>query len=176
MDAANYSEIETLRNGSRITIRSLRHADRDDFIAAAKRTSSESIYRRFFAPRRNFSETEVSFFVDVDFIKHVALIAVDENGEHPIIVGGGRYVVGAAGQAELAFMVVDQYQGKGIGKALLRHLIAIAKESGVRELIADVLSDNTPMLKVFERSGFHAVLSRERGIKRLCLPVQARSR
>lgn len=176
MDAAKYSEIETLRDGRRITIRSLRHADRDDFIAAAKRTSSESIYRRFFAPRREFSETEVSFFVDVDFIKHVALIAVDENGERPEIVGGGRYVVGAAGQAELAFMVVDQYQGKGIGKALLRHLVAIAKESGVRELIADVLSDNTPMLKVFERSGFHAVASRERGTKCLSLPVQARCR
>lgn len=170
MDAAQYSEIEVLPDGRRITIRSLHHADRDDFIAAAKRTSSDSIYRRFFAPRREFSEREVSFFVDVDFIKHVALIAVDENGERSEIVGGGRYVVGATGQAELAFMVVDQYQGKGIGKALLRHLIAIAKESGVRELIAEVLSDNTPMLKVFERNGFRTISSRERGTR--CLSLQ----
>lgn len=169
MDAARYSEVETLPDDRRITIRSLRPADRDDFTAAAKRTSPESIYRRFFAPRRDFSEREVSFFVDVDFIKHVALIAVDENGERPEIVGGGRYLVGVAGQAELAFMVVDQYQGKGIGKALLRHLIAIAKERGVRELVADVLSDNTPMLKIFERSGFRAVSSRERGTKCLAL-------
>ena len=171
MDTAKYSESETLRDGSRITIRSLRHHDRDDFIAAAKRASSESIYRRFFAPRQEFSDAEVSFFVDVDFIKHVALIAVDENGEQPEIVGGGRYVVGAAGQAELAFMVIDQYQGKGIGQALLCHLIAIAKKNGVRELIADVLADNMAMLKVFERSGFHAISSRERGTKCLALDV-----
>ena len=169
MDTAKYSKVETLRDGRRITIRSLRRADRDDFIAAAKRTSSESIYRRFFAPRQEFSDTEISFFVDVDFIMHVALIAVDENGEQPHIVGGGRYVVGAAGQSELAFMVVDQYQGKGIGQALLRHLIAIAKENGVRELVADVLADNMPMLKIFERSGFHAISSRERGTKCLAL-------
>ncbi len=69
VDAAKYSKVETLGDGRRITIRSLRHADRDEFTAAAKRTSSESIYRRFFASRRDFSETEVSFFVDV---KHAA--------------------------------------------------------------------------------------------------------
>ena len=62
---------------------------------------NRSIYRQFFTPRRNFTEGETSFFVDVDFIKHVALIAVIEADRHEEIVGGERYVVGEPGEAEL---------------------------------------------------------------------------
>ena len=58
------------------------------------------------------------------------------------------------GEAELAFAVIDPYQGRGIGSMLLRHLIAIARAGGMRELIADVLPGNTAMLKAFERGGF----------------------
>jgi RimJ/RimL family protein N-acetyltransferase len=171
MDAANYSAVETLPSGGRITIRSLRPEDADDFTTAARRMSAQSLYRRFFAPRREFSESEVSFFVNVNFIKHVALIAVDEGGEHGTIAGGGRYVVGEPGRAELAFMVVDQYQARGVGAAILRHLVAIARESHLRELTADVLSDNLSMLKILERAGFRPAAARERGTKQLTLQL-----
>jgi RimJ/RimL family protein N-acetyltransferase len=57
------------------------------------------------------------------------------------------------GTAEIAFAVVDEYQGQGIGRALLRHLITLARNAGLKELVAEVLPDNLPMLKVFERSG-----------------------
>jgi RimJ/RimL family protein N-acetyltransferase len=171
MDPANYSVNETLTDGRKVTIRSLRPEDRDDFIAAVGRTSNQSIYRRFFTPRRNFTETETSFFVNVDFVEHVALIAVVEAGHHEEIVGGGRYVVGETGKAELAFMVVDQYQGKGIGTTLLRHLIGIARHASLHELTADVLSDNTPMLKIFEKCGFQVGASHERGTKHLKLEL-----
>ena len=87
------------------------------------------------------------------------------------IVGGARYVVGESGEAEFAFMVVDHYQGIGIGTALLRHLVTIARDSGLRELTADVLSENIPMLKIFERSGFRAVAGHDRGTKHLSLQL-----
>jgi RimJ/RimL family protein N-acetyltransferase len=169
LNARSYSAIDVLSDGRRIVIRALRPEDQNDLIAAVGRSSAQSLYRRFFAPRRAFTEKETSFFVNVDFVKHVALIAVDEeNGQHEI-AGGGRYVVGPPGRAELAFMVVDRYQGRGIGTALLRHLVAIATETGLCELTADVLSDNLPMLKILERGGFRAVASRERGTKQLAL-------
>jgi RimJ/RimL family protein N-acetyltransferase len=57
------------------------------------------------------------------------------------------------GQAEIGFTVLDKYQGQGVGAALLRHLAAIARKAGLRELIAHVLPDNRAMLKVFEKSG-----------------------
>jgi GNAT superfamily N-acetyltransferase len=152
-DPATYSAVEPLRDGRRIEIRALRPGDRDSLVAAVDRTSSESLYRRFFAAKRDFTEQEVAFYSDVDFVNHVALVAMVEEGEEPAVVGGGRYIVVQPGQAEVAFVVIDQYQGLGIGAKLLRHLAAIARDAGLRELVAEVLSDNSPMLKVFESSG-----------------------
>jgi RimJ/RimL family protein N-acetyltransferase len=161
VETSKYSATETLRDGKRVEIRALRPQDRDALIAAVGRTSSESLYRRFFAVRRHFSESEESFYLNIDFTSHVALIAlVEENGQ-PTIVGGGRYVVDQPGQAEVAFTVVDKYQGQGIGAALLRHLVAIAKEAGLRELVAYVLPDNSAMLKVFKKSGLKYSAKRE---------------
>jgi GNAT superfamily N-acetyltransferase len=153
LHASNYSTVETLRNGRRVEIRALRPDDRDEYVAAVSRAGSQSLYRRFFGAKRHFTEKEIGFFVNVDFIDHVALVAVAEEDGHPAIVGGGRYVVSAPGKAEVAFMVVDRYQGQGIGAALMRHLTAIAREAGLRELTAEVLSSNKAMLKVFAKSG-----------------------
>jgi RimJ/RimL family protein N-acetyltransferase len=133
---------------------------RDDMLAAVGRTSTQSLYCRFFAVRRHFTEAETSFFLDIDFVKHVALVAVVEENSKPAIVGGGRYVVSKPGQAEVAFAVVDQYQGQGIGAALMHHLTAIAREAGLQELIAEVLPDNVAMLKVFEKSGLSVSMKR----------------
>ena len=155
--------MEKLRDGERIEIRAIRPQDRDDLIAAVSRTSSESLYRRFFAIRRHFSETEESFYLNIDFSTHVALVALAEEKGQRSIVGGGRYVVSEPGQAEVAFTVVDKYQGRGLGAALLRHLAAIARQAGLRELVAYVLPDNKAMLKVFEKSGLKYSATREAG-------------
>ena len=82
-------------------------------LTAVGRTSTQSLYRRFFTVRRHFSEAEASFFLNPDFITHVALVAVAEEDGKPVIAGGGRYVVIKPGQAEVAFAVVDQFQGQG---------------------------------------------------------------
>ena len=153
MEAAKYSAVETLRDGRPMEIRALRPDDQTEFLAAFDRTSAKSRYRRFFGAKRYFSDKEIAFFVNVDFVNHVALVAVVEESGRPTIVGGGRYVVVQPRQAELAFAVVDQYQGQSIGAALMRHLIAIARDAGLTELIADVLPDNSAMLKVFEKCG-----------------------
>jgi RimJ/RimL family protein N-acetyltransferase len=158
-EVARYSAIETLRDGRPVEIRALRPDDRTDFLAAVDRIGEQSRRRRFFGPRRFFSEAEIAYFLNVDFVDHVALVAVAKEDERPTIVGGGRYIVLQPGKAEIGFTVVDQYQRQGIGAALLRHLAMIGREVGLRELIAEVLTDNTAMLKVFEKSGF--LLERE---------------
>jgi GNAT superfamily N-acetyltransferase len=161
MEVAKYSAMEALRDGRRVEIRALGPDDRADLRAAVGRTSEQSLYRRFFAAKRSFTEPEIAFFLNPDFVKHVALVAVVEERGRPVIVGGGRYVVVQPGRAEVAFAVIDQYQGQGIGAALMRHLAAIARGAGVEELIAEVLPDNIPMLKVFEESGFRLRTKRE---------------
>ena len=163
LEAAKYSVVMVLRNGLRVEIRALRPDDRADLIAAVGRTSAQSFYRRFFGVRRDFTEQEIAFFSAVDFIDHVALVAVVEEGGRPTIVGGGRYIVVQPGKAEVAFAVIDQYQGQGIGAMLMHHLAVIARSAGLQELIAEVLPDNISMLKVFEKSGLDISTKRRSG-------------
>ena len=153
LDAARYSIAEALRDGRPLEIRSLRPDDRAGLLAAVGRIGAQSLQRRFFGPKQSFTEDEIAYFVDVDFVDHVALVAVVIEAGKPVIVGGGRYVVVEPGRAEVAFAIVDQYQGQGIGAALMRHLVLLARSAGLREFVAEVLVGNTAMLKVFEKSG-----------------------
>ncbi|MFZ0524391.1 MAG: GNAT family N-acetyltransferase [Xanthobacteraceae bacterium] len=163
MEIANYFSEETLPNESRIIIRALRPDDRNDLMAVVGQVSNQSLYRRFFGPRRHFTKAEISFFVNVDFSRHVALIALLEGQSKSTIVGGARYVAETQQQAEVALMVIDEYQGQGIGGLLLRHLIAIARARGLQEFVAMVLPDNAAMLKVFRSCGIPATVTRESG-------------
>jgi RimJ/RimL family protein N-acetyltransferase len=171
MDAARYSARERLRNGAEIEIRALVPADRTEMLATFDRTSAETRYRRFFAPKNQFSEAELEFFLNVDFIKHVALAAVLTEGGRDTIVGGARYVVSRPGQAEVAFAVDDVHQKLGIGGRLMTHLVAIARASGLQTFVAEVLPENLPMLRVFERCGLEMTAQRDRGVVRVTLAL-----
>lgn len=161
LEPAKYSEFETLRDGRRVEIRALTPDDEAALVAAVARTSAESLRRRFFAPKRIFTDRETAFFLNVDFVNHVSLVAVVEEGGSPMIAGGGRYIVIRPGEAEIAFAVVDQYQGQGVGGALMRHLIVIARAAGLQKLIAEVLAENMPMLRLLEKSGLRMSTRRE---------------
>jgi RimJ/RimL family protein N-acetyltransferase len=170
-DAAHYSNVEQLRDGSRITIRALKPQDRDELVGAISRVSPRSLYRRFFGPRRSFSKAEISYFVDVDFERHVALVATIEERGRPLIIASARYVVVRPGEAEVSFIVADAYQKRGIGSRLLRHLAALAREAGITTFIADVLPDNFGMLKVFEKSGMRIRRKQEQGSVHLTMQL-----
>jgi GNAT superfamily N-acetyltransferase len=173
VEAAMYSAFETLRDGRRVDIRALRQDDRAELLAAVGRTSPESLYRRFFHVKRGFTEQEVAYFLNIDFVNHVALVAVVEEASRPVIVGGARYIVLQPGKAEVAFVVTDKYQGQGIGQALMRHLAGIARDAGLRELIADVLPENNAMLKVFSKSGSPITTKREYDVVHVALRLDA---
>ncbi len=154
VDLADYFVVETSRDGRPVTIRALKPEDRSAMLSAVGRVSSQSLYRRFFGPKRGFTEKETDFYVNVDFVAHVALVAVvDESGKETII-GAGRYIVAETGKAELALAIIDEYQGRGIGTALLRHLVSIARKNGLQQLVAEVLAENGPMLTLFRKCGF----------------------
>ena len=170
-DAASFSVIERLRDGTQIELRALRPSDRDALLDAAGRTSDQSLYRRFFGIRREFNDAEVASFVVVDFIDQVALVAVLRARDREVIVAGARYIVIRPGTAELAFTVVDEFQGKGIAGTLLRHLAALARAAGLRQFIAEVLPDNTAMLRVLERSGLGLQRRRESGVVHITLQL-----
>jgi GNAT superfamily N-acetyltransferase len=169
--AADYFVVEILRDGRSITIRALKPEDRSAMLSAVGRVSAQSLYRLFFGPKRGFTDKETDFFVNVDFVNHVALGAViDEEGKDTII-GAGRYIVTQPGKAELAFAIIDEYQGQGIGAALLRHLVRSARESGLQKLDGEVLQGNVPMLTLFRKCGFGAKKSSGAGVVHMVLEL-----
>jgi RimJ/RimL family protein N-acetyltransferase len=94
----------------------------------------------------------------------------------PIIVGGARYIVGQPGTAEVAFAVVDEHQGQGIGAALMRHLTVLSRRAGLRELVAEVLPDNVPMLTVLEKSGLRMTRKRTPEAVHIALSLERNKR
>ena len=171
MDPARYSATETLRDGRSIEIRSLRPGDRGELLSAVGRMSEESIYRRFFSPKRGFTDQEVAYYMNVDFINHVALVAVVPEQGCPVVAGGARYIVSTPGVAEVAFAVDDIHQGQGIGALLMKHLAAIARRSGLKELFAEVLASNAAMLKVFDKSGLGVTTKRKPDVVHVILNI-----
>lgn len=153
---ANYSATERMRDGREVEIRALQPDDRDDMLAAVGRTGTQSLQRRFFVVKRGFSEKEIAFFMNIDFVNHVALAALADEGGRHVIIGGGRYIVTEPGKAEIAFVVIDDYQGQGVGTLLTRHLAVLARKAGLKALIAEVLPENAAMRKVFSKFGFQA--------------------
>jgi RimJ/RimL family protein N-acetyltransferase len=160
-DVANYAAHEHLRDGGLVKIRALRPEHEADMLTALERASAQSLQRRFFVMKRHFSDKERAFFMDIDFKNHVALVARVEEAGREVLVGGSRYVVFEPGRAEMAFMVVDAWQGRGIGTMLMRHLVKIASEAGLKELTAEVLPENAAMLNVFGKSGFKPAAQRD---------------
>jgi RimJ/RimL family protein N-acetyltransferase len=114
---------------------------------------------------------ETAFFMKIDFVNHVALVAEIDEGGKSAIVGGGRYVVIESAQAEIAFIVVDAYQRQGIGAILVRHIVGLARAAGLKQLSADVLPENTAMRKVLGRVGFQTARSPDPQAFRLTLPL-----
>ena len=169
--SADYSVKERLPDGRELEIRALRPADQAEMLAAIGRTGAQSLQRRFFVAKRGFSDQEIAFFMNIDFINHVALVALVLEDERHTIAGGGRYVVVRPGRAEVAFLVVDGYQGLGIGSSLARHLAVLARRSGLDELVADVLPENIAMLKLFKRLGFTTGPKPEPQVIHLVLPL-----
>lgn len=166
-----YSAAEPLRDGRSIEIRALRPGDETQMLAAVARTSPQSLYRRFFGPKKGFSEREKAFFLNIDFVDHVALVATIEHSGRAEIVGGARYVVAEPGIAEIAFIVIDEFQGQGVGSALLRHLIVLAKRASLRQLVADVLPENTSMINILKKSGVPATTTRAKGVVHVSLDI-----
>ncbi|HUN97496.1 MAG TPA: GNAT family N-acetyltransferase [Bradyrhizobium sp.] len=171
MTPATYCVREHLRDGRPIQIRALRPDDEAEMLAAVDRADPESLRRRFFVTKRGFSEKEKAFFMHVDFINHVALVAEIDEGSNSVIIGGGRYIVVTPGEAEVAFVVIDAYQGQGIGASLARHLIKLARAAGLKRLTADVLPENAAMRKVLGKFGFQNAHSLDPQVIHLTLPL-----
>ncbi|MGA2409377.1 MAG: GNAT family N-acetyltransferase [Candidatus Binataceae bacterium] len=172
MNPADYHADELLRDGNPIHIRAIRPDDRERLLAHFHGLSQQSIYYRFIGLKHDLNDRELSYLTEIDFVNHAALVAtLIEQGEERII-GVARYIRGAnPARAEVAFAIIDDWQGHGIATLLLQHISSIARSAGVTEFEAIVLGDNSRMLEVFEHSGLPGTRSADGGTIRVTLQL-----
>jgi GNAT superfamily N-acetyltransferase len=153
------TELVVLGDGSEVLVRQVRPEDKPLFVAGWSRLSEESVYRRFLQPRGGLSVDELAFFTEIDHVDHEAIGALAEREG----VGVARYVREPERPhvAEAAVVVVDAWQGRGLGGKLLRRLCARATENGIRLFTATLLASNDAMLGLLGQLGEVAVRRRE---------------
>ncbi|MFE1961200.1 GNAT family N-acetyltransferase [Streptomyces sp. NPDC059479] len=166
-----------LRDGGTARIRPITEDDAERLVSFYEQVSDESKYYRFFAPYPRLSAKDVHRFTHHDQVDRVGL-AVTVGGEfiatvrYDRIDGRGRPASTPADEAEVAFLVQDAHQGRGIASALLEHIAAVARERGIRRFAAEVLPANTKMIKVFRDAGYTQKRSFEDGSVRLTLDLE----
>ncbi|GAA4072776.1 GNAT family N-acetyltransferase [Actinomadura miaoliensis] len=162
-----------LTDGGTAHLRPIRPEDGPLLRAFYARLSPESIYYRFFSPRPTLSDREVEHFTTVDYDRRVALIATIGT-EMVAVVRYDRLADGAkpGTTAEVAFLVEDAHQGRGLGAVLLEHIAAAARERGVRRFVASVLPENRRMTRVFREAGYRAEQRFEEGVIELVLDLE----
>ncbi len=140
-----------LRSGDTAFIRPLTPDDKPALAEFHKRQSAESVYRRFFSPKPELTETELEHFTNVNMTDRVALVAES----HDEFIAWASYERWPGrDEAEAAFMVDDKHHGEGVATLLLEHLAAIARSNGISRFTAEVLGDNRAMLAVFAKAGW----------------------
>ena len=171
-----------LKDGRVAQLRPIVPDDSERLVEFYSRVSDESKYLRFFAPYPRLSEKDIERFTHVDLDRRVAFVVT----LHDLIIGIGRYDAvsdepgGGAGAgaaesstAEVAFLVEDAHQGRGVGQLLLEHLAQAARERGIRRFVAEILPANRRMLQIFREMGYEVEGTVEEGVQRLAFRIQS---
>ena len=158
-----------LLDGSAARLRPIRPSDAEMLVEFYSRVSPESKYLRFFAPYPTLSDRDVERFTTVDHHERVAFVMTV--GRQMIAVG--RYDKLDTDEAEVAFLVEDAQQGRGVAQLLLEHLAQAGRERGIVAFVAEVLPDNIRMIHTFRDAGYHVDRRFEEGVVRLGFPIAA---
>jgi GNAT superfamily N-acetyltransferase len=176
-DLGCYVFAETLKDGTAVAVRAAHASDGPKIRRAFHNLKQETIYARFFGYKTDVSDAELSRITGADFERVVALLVTIDAGEDEVVIGGASYVVTSSAKtagrsAEVAFTVEEDFQGRGIGGLLMRHIIGIARANGLDQLEADVLSRNFLMLNVFRRCGLPMVVQYEGDVIHVILSLR----
>ena len=158
-----------LRDGSTAHVRPIRPEDAELLVDFYGRVSDRSKYYRFFSPMPRLSQRDVDRFTRVDHQTRVALVLLLQGR----MIAVGRYDTIRPGEAEVAFLVEDAHQGRGIAQLLLEHLAQCGRERDVERFVAEVLPDNARMIQTFRDAGYRVASEYEDGVLVLEFPIDA---
>jgi acetyltransferase len=151
-----YEEHTTTNTGVDIFIRPIRPEDASLLVELFESLSPRSVYLRFFTPMKHLPHSMLARFTQIDYDRHIALVALAESETNEKMLGVARVIIGRnLREAEFSVVVSDSWQGKGIGAALLMRCLRIAKDRGIQKVMGTVLAENTQMLALGRKLGFN---------------------
>ncbi|WFE39078.1 bifunctional GNAT family N-acetyltransferase/acetate--CoA ligase family protein [Micromonospora sp. WMMD998] len=160
-----------LSDGTTVQLRQIRADDAAAIVAMHARFSERTRYLRYFSPYPRIPERDLKRFVTVDHRDREAFVVLA--GERIVAVGRYERLGPASPEAEVAFVVEDAYQGRGIGSVLLEHLADAAGRHGIAHFVAEVLPANGTMLRVFADFGYQVQRQYADGVVHLSFPIAA---
>ena len=166
-----YERTITLNDGKEVFYRPIKPSDEEPLRDMFYSLSVESIYLRFFMPLKDMSHYRTQPFVSIDYKNELAIVGTIQDTSGEKIIAVGRYIKNpGTSTAEVAFLVQDQWQHKGIGTFLLEYLVGIAKENGFTGFTAEVLLENKNMLQVIHNSSYKITSKFEDGVYHVSFP------
>ena len=156
-----YATTDKARDGTFIRIRTIGPEDRDGLTETFRQLSPESIRARWHGAKTALAAGEIAAETEIDPETHVGLVATVWIDGRERIIGLASYFVDPwtePRRAEIAFTVLDAWQGRGIGTLLFAHLARVARRAGVDELYAEVFSSNRRMLRIIRKSALPAAI------------------
>jgi len=172
------AEKELTRIGaSKVFMRPVRPTDEDKLSFFFYSLSETTVYKRYLHVTRRFSGRDLSELVNVDYKNDMTLVLVtQEPGCESQIQGVAQYFEDkATGFAEVAFMVADAWQGKGLGGELMSRLIELAKENDIKGFTASLLESNHSMLRLFHKSGCPVEVTLDGGVYEVRMPFATKA-
>jgi RimJ/RimL family protein N-acetyltransferase len=167
----------TLRSSAgfpEILLRRITPKDKDALVAGLGRLSERSVYQRFLAPKPRLTSSELRYLTEVDFVDHYALVAVLARSPE-VVVGAGRWVrcTESPADAEIAIVVADDLQGRGVGTQLGRALTEAARARGIERFTASMLPSNQAAHRLFAKISSQLQTVRHHGVDELVAPLTA---
>jgi RimJ/RimL family protein N-acetyltransferase len=157
-----------LGDGTEVAFRPIQPGDVAGLVEFHEGLSFETVYRRFFGVHPHLGANEAEHFCTVDTVDRYALVAL----VGATIVGVARLErLQPATNAEVAFVIADEFQHRGLGRLLAQRLAVMARQRGIRQFVADVLPDNRAMLHLLPDAGFSVKVTRCDGICRVTCPL-----
>lgn len=149
---SNYYERLRLRNGEEVDLRLVRATDKEAFRRGLAAMSPGTAYRRFLTLKQEFTESELRYLTEVDHFHHFALVAGDEQDHGGCGFAAARFVrfLSAPDTADFAIVVVDRFQRKGLGRAMMVRMAEAARERGVEFLTGEMFKSNTAMFHLID--------------------------
>jgi acyl-CoA hydrolase/GNAT superfamily N-acetyltransferase len=170
----NLSCVHKFKDELIVNFRAIKPSDEEEMRKLFYRFSDNTVYYRYFSHVKSMPHKEMQEYVNIDYQKTLSIVGTIAESGGERIIAEGRYVrlSDRPSYAEVAFVVDENYQGKGIASFLLKMLIQAAAEQGIEGFSADVLYDNKAMLKVFEKASFPINAVIKYGVYNLTFPLK----